>query len=252
LNLYFYVYIRTDRANSFLFLSLLSYIHIKIDYIVKPTTVAGKCFLLIIICYLNSEHAIDTELVSNIIVKLKHGKAKDINYLTAEHLYYSHPSLCVALAKLFQLILLCSHVPDGFRHSYIVPVPKPTELHSRSLECNDFRGIAISSIISNVFEHCLLDRFSSFLNRLIINLAARKELDVTLPFVLYAASLIVQGGSNVCALDMSKAFDKVNHYALYLKLMKRKIPNGLLNLLVSWFSECYSCVKWDAVLSDNV
>ena len=49
---------------------------------------------------------------------------------------------------------------------------------------------------------------------------------------------------------MSKAFDKVNHYALYLKLVKRKIPNGSLDLLVSWFSECYSCVKWDAVLSD--
>jgi len=34
-----------------------------------------------------SEHAIDTELVSNIIVKLKHGKAKDINDLSTEHLY---------------------------------------------------------------------------------------------------------------------------------------------------------------------
>jgi len=55
---------------------------------------------------------------------------------------------------------------------------------------------------------------------------------------------IVQGGStaNVCALDMSKAFDRVNHYELYLKLMKRETPNGLLELLVSWFSECYSCV----------
>jgi len=36
---------------------------------------------------------------------------------------------------------------------------------------------------------------------------------------------------NLCALDLSKAFDKVNHHALYLKLMKRLIPNELLNLL---------------------
>ena len=85
---------------------------------------------------ITSEHAIDTELVSNIIIKLKHGKAKNINDLTTEHLYYSHPSLCVTLSKLFQLILLCSHVP----------VPKPKELHSKSLECNDFRGIAISPL----------------------------------------------------------------------------------------------------------
>jgi len=29
---------------------------------------------------------------------------------------------------------------------------------------------------------------------------------------------------NVSALDFSKAFDKVNHRALFIKLMKRNIP----------------------------
>ena len=33
--------------------------------------------------------------------------------------------------------------------------------------------------------------------------------------------------NNICAIDLSKAFDKVNHHALYLKLMKRFIPNEL-------------------------
>ena len=50
--------------------------------------------------------------------------------------------------------------------------------------------------------------------------------------------------SNLCAIDLSKAFDKVNHRALFLKLMKRLIPNQLLDLLVSWISGCYSYVKW--------
>jgi len=36
----------------------------------------------------------------------------------------------------------------------------------------------------------------------------------------------------------------VNHYVLYLKLMKRAIPNELLTLLECWLSSCYSCVKW--------
>jgi len=46
--------------------------------------------------------------------------------------------------------------------------------------------------------------------------------------------------------NLSKAFDKVNHDALFLKLMKRLIPIQLLNLLVSWLSGCYSYmyVKW--------
>jgi len=55
-----------------------------------------------------------------------------------------------------------------------------------------------------------------------------------------------KGGStsNLCATDLSKAFDKVNHHALFTKLM-RLIPNELLNILECWLSSrCYSCVKW--------
>jgi len=29
---------------------------------------------------------------------------------------------------------------------------------------------------------------------------------------------------NLCAIDLTKAIDKVNHHALYIKLMKRNIP----------------------------
>ena len=29
---------------------------------------------------------------------------------------------------------------------------------------------------------------------------------------------------NVCLLDLSKAFDKMNHYAMYIKLMNQLIP----------------------------
>ena len=33
---------------------------------------------------------------------------------------------------------------------------------------------------------------------------------------------------NICALDLSKAFDKVNYHAFFIKLMKRFIPVKLL------------------------
>ena len=33
---------------------------------------------------------------------------------------------------------------------------------------------------------------------------------------------------SLCAIDVSKAFDKVNHHALFTKLMKRHVPNALL------------------------
>jgi len=54
---------------------------------------------------------------------------------------------------------------------------------------------------------------------------------------------------NLCAIDLSKAFDKVNHYALLIKLMKRKLPVILLELLQNWLQNCFSCIKWTHVLS---
>jgi len=51
---------------------------------------------------------------------------------------------------------------------------------------------------------------------------------------------VVNNGStvNICSLDLSKAFDRVNHHALFMKLKKRNIPNELLILLETWLSNC--------------
>jgi len=54
---------------------------------------------------------------------------------------------------------------------------------------------------------------------------------------------------NLCAIDLSKAFDKVNHNAVFIKLMRRKIPIILLELLKNLFRECYSCIKWNNTMS---
>ena len=56
---------------------------------------------------------------------------------------------------------------------------------------------------------------------------------------LYTVKSVVQhftsGNStvNLCALDMSKAFDKLNHYALFIKLMDRNVPHAIMNVLNS-------------------
>ena len=72
-------------------------------------------------------HKFDTELVSHVIMSLKQGKALDVDGLSAEHLQFCHPILSVILSKLFNLMMSCSFVSDGFRYSYIVPIPKPKD-----------------------------------------------------------------------------------------------------------------------------
>ena len=60
---------------------------------------------------MTESHKFDTELVSSIIMQLQRGKAVDIVGLSAEHLQFSHPFVCVILAKLFNLMIACSFVP---------------------------------------------------------------------------------------------------------------------------------------------
>ena len=99
-----------------------------------------------------NKQCIDTELVYNVILRLRRSQAADVAGLTAKHLIYSHPSIAVVLSKLFQLIMLYGHVPSGFRHSYIVPVPKIKDCRTKSIACDDFSCIAISPILFKVFE----------------------------------------------------------------------------------------------------
>jgi len=38
-------------------------------------------------------------------------------------------------------------------------------------------------------------------------------------------------------LDISKAFDKVNHYCMFIKLINRSVPVVLLKLLINWYDK---------------
>ena len=56
---------------------------------------------------------------------------------------------------------------------------------------------------------------------------------------------------NLCSLDVSKAFDKVNHHVLFTKLMQRKIPVNLIKLLMSWYSNSIAVVNWYGSISKS-
>jgi len=57
--------------------------------------------------------------------------------------------------------------------------------------------------------------------------------------------------ANLCTIDLSKAFGKVNHYALFVKLMDRHILVCILSIIENLFSNCRACVKWNNCLSDE-
>ena len=111
----------------------------------------------------------------------------DIDGLSAEHLQFCHPILPVILKNNFNLMTDCSFVPDGFEHSYIVPVSKPKEHYSKSLTCNDFRASLSVLYCLKYLSIVLLIDIRVFWSALIISLVLKKELAATLLSEQYAA-----------------------------------------------------------------
>jgi len=51
--------------------------------------------------------------------------------------------------------------------------------------------------------------------------------------------------ANLCAINLSNAYDKVNHFGLFIKVMKRNIPELISQLIENLISDRYACVKWN-------
>ena len=56
---------------------------------------------------------------------------------------------------------------------------------------------------------------------------------------------------HACFIDISKAFDSVNHNTLMNKLAKLGIPECLINLIKHWYSNQYVQVKYGSSLSEE-
>ena len=93
-------------------------------------------------------------------------------------------------------------------------------IHCKSLTVDDFRGISISPVVSKIFENCILDRFKTIDNQFGFKRAhAIYSLSCVIDYYVNCGSTI-----NICTLDLSKAFDKMSHCGLFIKLMERRIP----------------------------
>ena len=55
----------------------------------------------------------------------------------------------------------------------------------------------------------------------------------------------------VAFLDASKAFDKINHWVLFKKLINRGIPIYLVKLLCYWYQHQSMYVRWGSTMSSK-
>ena len=111
--------------------------------------------------------------------------------------------------------------------------------------------MSICPVIFKLIEHCILDRFSTFIASSNHQFGFKKGSSCS--HAIHTVKTVVdyynKSGStvNLYALDLSKAFDKMDHNALFVKLIERKLPVELLCIIENWFRSSITCVRWGSI-----
>ena len=174
------------------------------------------------------------------------GKSAGIDGLAAEHFVYSHSSISVHLAFLFTCMLNHGHVPTAFMKTSIIPILK--NRNGDSSDKNNYRPIAIVTAISKLFELCLSKLLDTFLvtsdNQ--FGFKSKHATDLCIYTVKSEIKYYNYFSSPVytCFLDASKAFDRVNHWTLFKKLLIKGVPVILVRILCVWYRCQQLCIQW--------
>ena len=214
------------------------------EYIKKCVNYCGN--------YLHPDDFFTVELLSIIVSNLKTGRAAGFDGLTAEHLIHSHPAALLLITYMCNLILLSGYVPLEFGIGVTFPIPKCSSW-KKTVGFDDFRGITVSPVISKILEKCILANFGNYFWSADNQFGFKQSIGCS--HAVYCLRSVCDYFLNnsssmfVCSLDVSKAFDKISHFALYSKLMNRHVPVNIIKILYNWYCNSFSSVSWNGVFS---
>ena len=119
----------------------------------------------------------------------------------------------------------------------LVPVIK--DKAGKLSDKDNYRPIALASVISKVFERIILEKISQYLDVESNQYGFKKKSGTDL--CIYALKEIVDtykvlnGSVFMCLLDASKAYDRVNHRKVFEKLASRSVPYYFIRILSYWY-----------------
>ena len=167
----------------------------------------------------------------------------------SNHLKFSSPAMIFIYAKLFNSCNIHNHVPSAMLAAVINPLIKNRSANIR--DSDNYREVMISSNFFKLFN--ILS--TSFYPICSAQFGYRSGASTVLATALLKETIggSIAGGSSVysCFLDMSKAFERVNHDLLLSKLANKGLPTHFVRIFKSVYAQTTVKVRVNESFSDS-
>ena len=193
------------------------------------------------------------EVVASKISNMKENKSPGVDGLSPKILKETVEQISKPLAHVFNMSLQEGIVPLEWKEANIIPLFKKG---SRNKSVN-YRPVSLTSVICKLLETIIRDHMIDFLvKHKLINpsqhgfLKARSCLTNLLCFFEEITKWVDEGSPvDVIYLDFQKAFDKVPHQRLILKLKSHGMGNSIINWIEQWLTDRRQRVVVDGEVS---
>ena len=178
---------------------------------------------------------ITKKVLTSASMKLKPGKSDPILDMTSDCLINAPSILFERLSYIMRSYLIHGHISNFLLISSLLPIIKD-KLGDTS-DSGNYRSIAISSLVMKLFDWVIIllhgDRLK--LHDLQFSYQTNVSTSMCTWMVVETIEYFLRKKSEIfaCTMDMSKAFDRVKHRTLFLKLRKEGLPPIIIRFLMS-------------------
>ena len=162
----------------------------------------------------------------------------------AEHLKFCSRRILPLLAMCISALLIHGFLPDSMLSVVLVSVIK--DKCRKINDSDNYRPIALASVISKVVEKILLNRMPDVLLTTCNQFGFKSKLGTDT--CIYALKESVEnhrgldGSMFMGFLDASKAFDRLKHSLLFQKLIDCKVPGYITRIMIT-LRDANSCAS---------
>lgn len=240
----FFVTVGRNASEASLRLALENNIPISDETDIVPYSV-GELFNL---------RPVSCEEVRRVVMSLPLNKAPGPDKVNARIIRDCLPVILGPLTEIINCSILTSSFPDKWKEAEATPILKDGDHEVAS----NNRPLSLLAVASKVCEKIVLSQFSTYLfdnNKLTSHQSGNKKAHSTETLNIFLTDHILEAMDKkkltaLVLLDLSKAFDSIQHQKLLLKLSKVGASPSTIKWFKSYLTGRFQSVRIDSTLSD--